>query len=185
MGHPKNPDGPPSRELLADRVQAGYIEDANGCWIWQGYVNDSGYGVIKIRPHRIRAHRASWEALVGPIPDGLEIDHLCRVRRCVNPEHLEPVPHRVNALRGMAPAVVVHRTGICRNGHTRRNTIGACWDCAADYQRKLRARRSAERVAAHAAGTLRCGQGHEKTLDVRGRAFCPTCYSAARGKAVR
>jgi hypothetical protein len=62
-------------------------------------------------------HRVSYEAFKGPIPDGLTIDHLCRNRACVNPEHLEPVTMRVNCLRGESPAAVHARKTHCPKGH--------------------------------------------------------------------
>ncbi len=77
-----------------------------GCWIWLGALHRNGYGNIRVgsmkdgtRGHRV-AHRALYEALVGPIPAGMELDHLCRVRSCVNPAHLEPVTRRENLRRG-------------------------------------------------------------------------------------
>jgi hypothetical protein len=90
------------------------------CWIWQGPVNGGGYGIYcsetLVRSHT-RAHRLMYELLVGPIPDGLTLDHLCRVRRCVNPSHLEPVTIRENSLRGESPHVKLHRTNKCIRGH--------------------------------------------------------------------
>jgi hypothetical protein len=106
MGYPKNPEGYPSIEVLRERVETNYLLGDSGCWLWQGYVNDSGYGVLKIRPYRIRAHRASFEVFSGPVPDGLVLDHLCRVRHCVNPEHLEPVTEQVNILSGLEALAV-------------------------------------------------------------------------------
>lgn len=70
--------------------------DENGCWIFRGYINTrNGYGYIGRKP----AHRVYYEKHVGAIPAGLEIDHKCRNRACVNPDHLEPVTHSENALR--------------------------------------------------------------------------------------
>lgn len=80
------------------------------------------------------AHRAVYEALVGPIPEGLELDHLCRVRTCVEVTHLEPVTHRENDLRGESPAIKRHLTGICVRGHT--FTPGRqCMECFVGAQR--------------------------------------------------
>lgn len=78
-----------------------------GCWLWRGTRGSSGYGQICIRgPHRTRAirgaHRVLYEMLRGPVPEGLELDHLCRVRHCVNPDHLEPVTRTENVRRGAA-----------------------------------------------------------------------------------
>ncbi|WP_433730849.1 HNH endonuclease signature motif containing protein [Actinoplanes sp. CA-051413] len=94
--------------------------DADGpCWEWTGRTKPSGYGVFRINPmggDRL-AHRTSYEMLVGPIPDGLELDHLCRVRRCVNPDHLEPVTHQENVRRSAAPAALNARKRRCLKGH--------------------------------------------------------------------
>lgn len=71
----------------------------NGCWLWTGYVNLAGYGRFDGR----LAHRFAYEDMIGPVPDGLDIDHLCRVRNCVNPAHLEPVTRAENLRRGIKP----------------------------------------------------------------------------------
>lgn len=85
-----------------------------GCWLWTGTINRSGYGTIRIGDHgAFLAHRWSYEHHVGAIPDGLVIDHLCRTRCCVNPEHMEPVTPRENQRRGLLGALKTH----CRNGH--------------------------------------------------------------------
>jgi hypothetical protein len=72
------------------------------CWPWRGVRTMHGYGSVTLDGRAVVAHRASYETFVGPIPEGLEIDHLCRVRECVNPEHLEPVTHEVNMQRAHA-----------------------------------------------------------------------------------
>jgi hypothetical protein len=74
--------------------------DDAGCWIWQRALDRSGYGGFRAGDRIYRAHRYGYELMVGPIPEGLQIDHLCRVRACVNPAHLEPVTSRENSLRG-------------------------------------------------------------------------------------
>ena len=78
---------------------AEYIVDANGCWIWQLSRDRVGYGRVRQGGRMVAAHRAYYERFVGPIADDFEIDHLCNVRCCVNPEHMEPVTHRENVLR--------------------------------------------------------------------------------------
>lgn len=101
------------------RVGAG----GDGCWPWQGVITVYGYGVLlvgsKVRGtrRRLMAHRVSYELLVGPIPDGLQIDHLCRNRACVRPDHLEPVTNRENQLRGQGPVGEQMRRDHCINGH--------------------------------------------------------------------
>ncbi len=90
--------------------------DANGpCWLWLGHTNGHGYAQVKIGGRAIYVHRHAWELLVGPIPQGMELDHLCRVRHCVNPDHLEVVTHAENMRR----ASWTH----CRRGHLFVNPI--------------------------------------------------------------
>lgn len=78
-----------------------YIVDADtGCWVWQRHVNEQGYAKITRAGRRVWAHRWFYEQHTGPIPDSLELDHLCRTPACVNPDHLEPVTHAENIRRG-------------------------------------------------------------------------------------
>lgn len=87
------------------------------CWEWQSCKDAGGYGRFCDKRVCKPAHVWIWELTNGPKMEGYDIDHLCRNRGCVNPEHLEHVTHRENVLRGMMPSAVVARTGICRNGH--------------------------------------------------------------------
>lgn len=112
------------------------------CWTWLPPDDGCGYGQFYLNGSVVRAHRYSYEAFVGPIPDGLDIDHLCRNPRCVNPEHLEPVPPRENLLRGFSPAANNARKTHCPQGHPydeantyRYKTQRACRAC----QRERRA----------------------------------------------
>lgn len=95
------------------------VEITDTCWLWQG-VFRGPYGAIQVGGKGSRmesAHRLAYEFLVGPIPDGLTIDHLCRNRSCVNPAHLEPVTSRENTLRGISPWALNARKTHCRHGH--------------------------------------------------------------------
>lgn len=103
--------------LLARRAIEG------DCWVWQGSKTPRGYGIVQIgnRPRKTQyVHRLSYEAFVGAIPRGLDLDHLCRVRACFNPSHLEPVTRSVNTVRGIGPAMLGAINGTkthCSRGH--------------------------------------------------------------------
>ena len=104
---------------LPSRIRDKIVIDSNGCWIWRGFVNDNGYGLVYLKEikRQRRAHRVVYGLLRGAIPDGLHLDHLCRVRACCNPDHLEPVTPRVNTLRGETiPAAKLKQTH-CIHGH--------------------------------------------------------------------
>lgn len=78
-------------------------EPNSGCWFWMGGLSERHYGVIyPARGRNVRAHRVAYQMTLGPIPDGLVLDHLCRIHCCVNPDHLEAVTQAVNVRRGMA-----------------------------------------------------------------------------------
>lgn len=87
------------------------------CWVWTGS-KGRGYGKISMKDDTtVLAHRAMYEALVGPIPKHLELDHLCRNRSCVNPDHLEPVTHVENQIRANNPIMMNKFKKYCINGH--------------------------------------------------------------------
>lgn len=90
--------------------------EPSGCWLWTGSLWGGGYGQFKNARSRY-AHRFAYEHFVAPVPRGKDLDHLCRVRRCVNPEHLEVVTRRENLLRGDHPTARAIRTGVCKYGH--------------------------------------------------------------------
>lgn len=96
---------------LAERLLAHSV-DHGDCRVWNAARNDSGYGVISVNDRIQRAHRMSYETFVGPIPDGLQLDHLCRNRACIRPAHLEAVSAAENTRRG-ASATKTH----CKSGH--------------------------------------------------------------------
>ncbi len=99
---------------ILDRTKKG---QGDGCWIWQGVPAGKGYGQIIYKGVRMQVHRAVYEVLVGPIPDGLQIDHRCRTRLCVRPDHLEVVTCRENVRRGNGPAAINARRTHCKRGH--------------------------------------------------------------------
>ena len=103
------------------------VKVANDCWLWQG-TTPAGYGQYALwsrgsgvnrQRGTIPAHRYAYEQFIGEVPEGLELDHLCRVKNCVNPQHLEPVTHRENCLRAATvrqwPTMSTH----CDKGHDR------------------------------------------------------------------
>lgn len=103
---------------LAERFAAKYqVDPGSGCWVWIGHISREGYGKIQANGDARLAHRISWELHRGPIPDGMMMDHLCRNRRCVNPDHLEVVTPAENMKRGMSPTAIAHKTERCRQGH--------------------------------------------------------------------
>ncbi|MCG5460806.1 HNH endonuclease [Micromonospora sp. MED01] len=148
-------------EDVIERIKRQIVVDDKGCWIWQGRVDSSGYGDLRLKstPSKTRiAHRISYEVFVARIPAGLQIDHLCRVRACVNPKHLEPVTPRENTLRSpIALASLAAQQATCKRGHAfdEKNTIWrreggrACRTCKRDRLREFRERQ--RRVPADAA----------------------------------
>jgi hypothetical protein len=93
------------------------VNKTDTCWLWQGSKADGGYGKFNIGGVLYPAHRVAYQWLVGPIPEGLHLDHLCRVTNCVNPAHMEPVTTRENLLRGVGPSAVNARKMVCDQGH--------------------------------------------------------------------
>lgn len=128
------------------------VDRTPGCWLWTSTL-DNGYGSINLkidgRQRNRMAHRLAYEEIIGPIPEGLELDHLCRVPRCVNPAHLEPVTHVENTMRGFSPLAVKARQTHCHRGHefTAANTYRAgssrkCRECKRIRERDAYRRKS-------------------------------------------
>lgn len=115
-----------------------------GCWKWAGITGKNGYGRIKIKKKFESAHRLSFSIFKGPIPAGMQIDHLCRVRNCVNPDHLEAVTARENILRGYGYSAENSRKTHCKRGHlfggdnlkTLPNGSRRCITCSNNEQRE-------------------------------------------------
>lgn len=110
-----------------------YVVDADGCWLWQGPCYSNGYGKMSREVHGTRlAHRASYIEHIGPIPDGRDLDHLCRKRSCMNPACLEPVSRAMNIGRGYEAV----RAGRCKRGHDL--TTADAWHVEASGARTCR-----------------------------------------------
>ncbi len=124
------------------------VKKGDGCWLWTGSTDSHGYGKLLGTDHRlISSHRFSWQLVYGPIAQGMVLDHLCRVRNCVRPSHLEPVTQRQNVLRSIGPASDNAVKTHCVRGHlfdeanTYTKTPGhrQCCRCRKEYRfrRKL------------------------------------------------
>jgi hypothetical protein len=88
---------------------ANYAINEAGCWLWQGKLKNNGYASVSYRGKVYYAHRFMYEKYKGKIPDGLDIDHLCRVRHCVNPDHLDAVSRQENLNRGLGNQYTKHK----------------------------------------------------------------------------
>jgi hypothetical protein len=164
------------------------IEFTPDCWIWKGLLTKDGYGKVYVggARHYAPAHRRVFELLVGPIPEGLTLDHLCRVRSCVNPQHLEPVTQGINTLRGDTFAARYARRTECSYGHPlsgenlhiRSNGARQCLTCARRWEETRQARLRAARPEKEQRTT--CRRGHaldeENTYWHLGRRQCRACH---------
>lgn len=104
----------PTIESLQGRCD---IDPTTGCWRWRSPLTAAGYGQIGVKWKKYYVHRLAYELAVGPIPEGYEIDHLCRVRACMNPEHLEAVTPYENNMRSDSLAARRARMTHCPRGH--------------------------------------------------------------------
>lgn len=128
-------------ESIAQRFLR-HVNKTSDCWYWTGYIGRHGYGSFRLDGKRINAHRASYILFKGVPPEGHEIDHLCRIRKCVRPDHLEAVTRQENRQRVVSPPERYHYDkdhpfnaihlkqgpicGTCRaRSNLKRNLIGA------------------------------------------------------------
>lgn len=159
------------------------VSQGSGCWLWLGAPSSSGYGRTKVDGREVLAHRRAYQLLVGPIPAGLQIDHLCRNRICVRPSHMEVVTNRTNVLRGVGPSAANTAKERCPAGHQ--------YDAANTYIDKRGKRycracgRDKQRIRQGWTGRLptaertHCPHGHPydaaNTRVYKGRRFCRAC----------
>ncbi len=169
-------------------------EPNSGCWLWMGHIDAGGYGWVAYHGRDQRAHRASYEAFRGPIPTGLEIDHLCRVRCCVNPDHLEPVTRSENVKRGLVPILVRQRAAAiecCPAGHSydEENTYVCgrgwrqCRACRKDKEQLRRIAKGTPRPGEHNRSKTHCARGHpfdEENTYIRPGKYGRSCKECMR-----
>lgn len=186
---------------LPERIASKIEVDANSCWLWTACKNARGYGSVGFEGSSRLAHRVIYELLVGKVPQGLELDHICRRHACTNPAHLQPVTHNENVLRGTGATARNAAKTHCVRGHELstdnlvasdwiKRGIRRCLPCtkeqeAARYARHVEAKRAElaangppppkpRRVKTH------CIHGHALTPDnlvacYQNRRACLTC----------
>lgn len=139
------------RSVILRLLRHAQFDNTAECWVWQKGKSRDGYARIQVGRKSRDAYRVAYEAFVGPVPEGLELDHLCRNRACINPAHLEPVTRRVNVLRGVSIVAVNARKTHCASDHPlsgdnlyiRPDGGRACRRCNADAVARLKLRRTA------------------------------------------
>jgi hypothetical protein len=130
------------KRLIQERVRI-----VGECWEWTGSISTNGYGQITYNRKAWKAHRLSYAAFSGTVPEGKEIDHLCRNRRCVNPQHLEAVSKKTNILRGISFSAENARKETCPAGHPlitfQKQARRDCRECRREASRRVKERAKA------------------------------------------
>lgn len=167
------------------------VQKSDGCWTWKGKHVSDGYGQFYLgQGHNIQAHIYAYEQLIGPVPEGAELDHLCRNRGCCNPAHLEPVTHRENVRRGNGWAGRHARKTHCPYGHPYETKVingrerRFCRECHNEYER----RHKRETYVPHPRVYIKpthCPRGHEYNetnahRNKNGTWICRICDRARR-----
>ena len=161
----------------------------SGCREWQAQIGNHGYGVFYAQNKCMLAHRYSYEATLNDIPAGYQIDHLCKNRKCVNPEHLEPVTQTENIARGNAGKYLKDKTH-CRNGHeyagenlliVNNGKSRACRICVNKSRKKYRDAHKDKNIICNR-DKIKCKYGHGYTesntyIRKNGSRECRTCIN--------
>lgn len=190
-----------AKTSILERHLAACADRPDECWPYPGYCNPrTGYGHTKLNGKRVGAHRGAYELLVGPVPGDLHLDHLCRNRPCCNPAHMEPVPPRVNILRGESPAARQAQQTECIHGHPlsgdnlyvdKRNRRH-CVTCRNERLRALYYARTGGRTPPpfRADRDTHCPNGHEWTTENTyvpkggGSRSCRVCRRASQARSL-
>jgi hypothetical protein len=138
-------------QAVISRIKEGCLITPT-CWLWLGCLDDRGYGRVKVKGRSARTHIEAFTAVRGAPPKGAVLDHLCRVRHCCNPAHLEPISPLENTRRGESPSAQRRRQTHCIRGHElagdnvyERKDRPGMRECRACYRELQRARRAARK----------------------------------------
>jgi len=149
-------------------IEQRIVVSESGCWEWNGAHIPSGYGSVRYNGKNRVVHKLMYELRIGKVPNGLQLDHLCRNRGCCNPAHLEPVSQRVNLIRGDGFSGKNARKDRCPNGHEYDLVNKHGWrDCSVCKRAKRRRHYEAHSIATKPQASKRthCPQGHEYSAE--------------------